>query len=75
MTWEEITKEILTDIVKILGADNSVHHLVGIVQWQGKIIGRLVYQPSIIEFVGDDGLTTGMSMIPGHLSRKLCLDV
>jgi hypothetical protein len=64
MTWDEMIKEILLDVVRIVAADLSVHHVMAVVQWQGKIIGRLVYQPSIIEFVGDEGLTTGMSMIP-----------
>lgn len=64
MTWEEMTKEILSDIVKIVAADNSAHYVVGIVQWQGKIIGRPVYQPSPFELVGDGGTTAGMSMMP-----------
>jgi hypothetical protein len=64
MTWDEMIREILTDIVKILGSDSSVNHVMAVVQWQGKIIARPVYQPSIIELVGDGGLTTGMSMMP-----------
>ena len=64
MTWKEMQDEIITDIAKIVAADNSARYIVGMVQWQGQIIGRAVYWPSPFELVGDRGATHGMSMMP-----------
>lgn len=34
--WEEMTKDILTDIAKIVAADPTSRYIVAVVQWQGK---------------------------------------
>ena len=65
MTWKELTNEILTDIPKIVAVDMSVHYMVAIVQWRGKLIGRPIYQPTPAELNADrEGFLHGMSMIP-----------
>jgi len=65
VNWNELTTEILTDIVKIVPVDMSVHYMVAVVQWRGKIIGRPIYQPTPAELNTDsEGFLHGMSMIP-----------
>jgi hypothetical protein len=63
--WDEMIKEILLDISKIVAADLSVRYMVAVVQWRGKIIGRPIYQPTPAELNDDRaGFLHGMSMIP-----------
>lgn len=68
MNWKEMTDEILMDIGRIsavsLSFGNPARHIVGMVQWNGKTLARLVLQPSPFQIVGDGGITAGMSMIP-----------
>jgi hypothetical protein len=65
VNWEEMTNEILTDIVKIVTLDMSAHYMVAVVQWRGKIIGRPIYQPTPAKLNADrEGFMRGMSMIP-----------
>lgn len=65
MNWNEMIKEILLDVVKIVAADVSVHHVIAVVKWRGKIIGRPVYQPTPAELNDDhDGFLHGMSIVP-----------
>lgn len=52
--------EIITDIAKIVAAGNSARYIVGMVKWQGKIIGRAVYWLSPFELVGDGGAAAGL---------------
>jgi hypothetical protein len=64
MNWKELTDEIMLDVAKLLSATPDIKYIVGIIQWNGKIISRPIYVPSPVEFVGgDDGSTTGMSVM------------
>jgi len=65
VNWDEMIKEVLLDIVRIVAADMSVHYVVAVVQWRGKIIGRPIYQPTPFELNDDhNGFLHGMSIIP-----------
>ena len=58
-------KEILLDVAKIVAVDMSVHYMVAIVQWRGKLIGLPIYQPTPAELNDNrEGFRHGMSMIP-----------
>lgn len=65
MNWKEITDEIMADLAKLVGATPDIKYIVAIIQWNGKIVSRPIYQPSPIEIVdGEDGRTDGMSVMP-----------
>lgn len=64
MNWKELTDEIMADVAKLVGATMDIKYIVGIIQWNGKIVSRAIYQPSPIEIVGDGGKTVGMSVMP-----------
>jgi hypothetical protein len=65
VNWDEMINESLLDVVGIVAADMSVHYVVAVVQWRGKIIGRPIYQPTPAELNDDhDGFLHGMSIIP-----------
>jgi hypothetical protein len=61
--WKELTDEIMSDLAQLVIATPDIKYIVGIVQWNGKIVSRAIYQPSPVEFVGDGGKTTGMSVM------------
>jgi len=63
MNWKELTDEIMLDVVKLVAATPDIKYIVGIVQWNGKIVSRAIYQPSPFELVGDGGTTKGMSVM------------
>jgi hypothetical protein len=63
MNWKELTDEIMLDVAKLVGATPDIKYIVGIVQWNGKIVSRAIYQPSPVELVGDGGKTIGMSVM------------
>src|ERR1700722_11587600 len=60
MNWKELTDEIMADLAKLVGTTPDIEYIVGIVQWNGKIVSRVIYQPSPAGLVGD---ATGMSVM------------
>ena len=64
MTWKEITDEILRDIIKAVAEDIQIEYMVGLVQWEGKLIASPVYQPTPLELTGArSGFMLGMNII------------
>jgi len=63
VNWKDLTDEIMLDVVKLVSATPDIKYIVGIVQWNGKLVARPVYVPSQFEFVGDGGTTIGMSVM------------
>lgn len=66
MNWKEMTDEILMDIGRISAASlsfgNPAKHIVGMVQWNGKTLARLLLQPSPFQIAGEGGIAAGMSL-------------
>ena len=60
--WDELTKEIMGDLTKMLLATPTIKVVIGIVQWNGKLYARPVYQPTTIQ-IGDEGETQGISVM------------
>jgi hypothetical protein len=61
--WESIIEEILSDTEKFLAASPEIKFAVGIIQWNGKLVARSVYQPSPVQLEGN-GETRGMMILP-----------
>lgn len=64
VNWKELTDEIMSDLAQLVIATPDIKYIVGIVQWNGKLVARPIYQPNPFELVGDGGTTTGMSVMP-----------
>src|SRR5205807_2516783 len=47
MTWQEITTEMVSDVAQITSASPETESVIGIIQWQAKILAGLIFQPNI----------------------------
>lgn len=63
VNWKDLTNEIMLDVAKLVSATPDIKYIVGIIQWNEKIVARPIYVPSPVEFVGNGGTTTGMSVM------------
>jgi len=74
MTWQEITTEIVSDVAQITSASPETESVIGIIQWQAKILAGLIFQPNIPSLTFQDGHTpqdghtavnvVGLSILP-----------
>ena len=68
MTWQEMSSEIVLDVAQITIASPETEYVIGIIQWQGKLLAAPVYQPNILPLEFHDGGTPvnvgGVSILP-----------
>jgi hypothetical protein len=68
MTWQEMSDEIATDVVQITIASPDIEYVVGVIQWQNKLLAGPVFQPNIFPLNLRDGETpvhvNGIAILP-----------
>jgi hypothetical protein len=62
--WDTLTNEIMGDVVNFMLATPSTKVIIGIVQWNGKLYARPVFQPTTLP-IGDapEGGSQGISVM------------
>jgi hypothetical protein len=65
MNWDDMIKEVLTDVGKLVSATPTIKYIIGIVQWNGKLFAHPVYQPTPFDIVNaPEGAVTGVATMP-----------
>lgn len=67
-TWAEMSEQIVMDLAQITSASPETESVIGIIQWQGKLLAGPVYQPNIFPLKVQDGETpvniVGITILP-----------
>jgi hypothetical protein len=63
-TWQHIRQEIISDLCQIIDGMPVTEYVVAMVQWRGRQLAGIVYEPCPIQIVGPSGVARGVSVIP-----------
>lgn len=68
MTWQEITTKIVSDVAQITSASPETESVIGVIQWQAKILAGLIFQANIPSLTFQEGRTpvnlVGVGILP-----------